>query len=88
MAPNDAHLEQGIAKAAARGGWIGAASVVAVFVVAIILTGSSMTLMAVAALAAVFGGAPFGAMLGASSVASREPIPLSVRVTHSRRRRG
>lgn len=78
MGPHDTHFEPGIIKAAVNGAWIGTISVMVMFTVAILLTDASMDLMAVAALAAVFGGSAFGAMLGASTAASRQPIPIPV----------
>lgn len=53
------------------GAAIGATSVMAVSVVLIVLSGESMVLLGAAALAALFGGAGFGAMLGAVFAAIR-----------------
>lgn len=76
MAVNDTHFEPAIMAAAARGAWIGTISVVSMVLAAIVLTDSSMHLMAIAALAAGFGGSAFGAMLGAFAAAVRVPIPI------------
>lgn len=81
MAINDTHFEPEIMAAAARGAWIGTISVVAMVLAAIVLTDSNLHLMAIAALAAGFGGSAFGAMLGASAAAARVPIPLPIRTT-------
>lgn len=86
MAHDDGHFEPGIVTAAVKGGWIGAVSVIAIFSVPILLTDASVSLMAVAVVAAIFGGSPFGGLIGASSAASREPIPLPVQADQSRRR--
>jgi hypothetical protein len=81
MAVNDTYLERQIMTAAARGAWIGTISVALMVLAAIVLTGSSMHLMAIAALAAGFGGSAFGAMLGVSAAAARVPIPPPIRTT-------
>lgn len=83
MAVDDPHFQPEITEAAARGALMGAIGAVAMVLVAIVLTDSSMDLLAAAALAAAFGGSAFGAMLGASAAASREPIPLPVRTDPS-----
>lgn len=59
------HFPQPTVAWATRGAALGAASVMVVSVVLILIAEESMTLLGVAALGAVFGGAGFGAMLGA-----------------------
>lgn len=56
---------------AKTGAALGAVTVLAAAVVMILLTDQSMALLGVAALAAFFGGAGFGAMLGAVLAAVR-----------------
>lgn len=56
---------------AKTGAALGAATVLAVAVVMILLADQSMALLGVAVLAAFFGGAGFGAMLGAVLAAIR-----------------
>lgn len=56
---------------AKTGAAVGASTVLIAAVVLIVLTGQSMALFGIAALAAFFGGAGFGAMLGAVLAAIR-----------------
>jgi hypothetical protein len=65
------HFAQPTAAWATRGAVIGAASVMGVSAVLILLSQESMALLGAAALAALFGGAGFGAMLGAVLAALR-----------------
>ena len=67
------HFDQPTAAWAVTGATIGAVAVLAVFAVAIALSGAGMELMAVAGLAAGFGGTGFGAMLGAVLASLRQP---------------
>ena len=76
MDPDDTNFEPAIMRSAVKGAWIGVLSVLAAFVAAIVLTDAGMDLMGVAGLSAAFGGSGFGAMLGASTAAAREPIPI------------
>jgi hypothetical protein len=86
MAHDDRHFEPGVVTAAVKGAWIGAVSVIAIFSVPILLADASVSLMAVAAVAAIFGGSPFGGLIGASIAASRGPTPLAVQAERPRRR--
>lgn len=69
--PQSFQFPQPTAAWAALGAVIGAVSVMGVSVLLIFLAKESMTLLGVAALAALFGGAGFGAMLGAVLAAIR-----------------
>lgn len=85
MGSHDTHFEPAIVRAATQGAWVGGIGVVVLFLAVIALTGASMALMGVAAVAAIFGGSAFGAMLAASAAASRDHIPLPVPSAGSRR---
>jgi hypothetical protein len=67
------HFEHPTAVWAVTGAIVGAVSVLALSVAAILLSGSAMELMAVAGLGAGFGGTGFGAMLGAVLASVRKP---------------
>lgn len=86
------HFDHPTATWAVSGATIGAVAVLVAFAVAILLSGSDMELMAVAGLAAAFGGTGFGAMLGAVLASVRRPSVETVSVRASgaevRRRAG
>lgn len=65
------HFAQPTMAWATTGAVLGAAGVMVVAVVLILVTEQSMALLGVAALGAFFGGAGFGAMLGAVLAALR-----------------
>ena len=67
------HFDHPTAAWAVTGATIGVVMVLTWFAVAILLSGSDMGLMAVAGLAAAFGGSGFGAMLGAVLASVRQP---------------
>lgn len=73
MHRNEPHFDHPTAAWAATGATIGVVAVLAVFVTTILLTNSDMELMAVAGLAAAFGGSGFGAMMGAVLASVRQP---------------
>lgn len=71
------HFEQPIISWAVAGAALGAVTVFATIAVLIVLTKSDGALFAVAGLAAVFGGAGFGAMMGAV-LASLRPTAVKI----------
>lgn len=67
------HFDQPIVTWAVTGATLGAVIVLAAAAALIVLTDSDMELMAVAGLAAGFGGTGFGAMMGAILASLRGP---------------
>lgn len=72
------HFDQPTVRWAATGALTGGVAVLASIGALVTITGAEPELMAVAGLAAAFGGGGLGAMLGAVLASVREPVPALV----------